>query len=278
MYKNRIGTIYQLKEALEVGATRLVELGLECVQLQCFTPELLTKENAEKVKKSMDDAGIEISSFWAGWTGPKVWNFWEGPTTLGLVPEAYRFQRYQELLKGADFAEWIGAKNMATHVGFLPENPGTELWRALFGTLKYVVNYCAAKGISFNFETGQETPVTLMRMIDELDNPEFVGINLDPANLIIYGKGNPVDALDMFKGFVKGVHVKDANYTTDPKRMGIEQVVGEGQVNYPVFLPKLLKQGYTGDLYIEREIHGEQQSIDIKNTVVYIKKLMAEAE
>ncbi len=274
MYKNGIGVIYQLKEALEIGAEKLVELGLDCVQLQCWTPELLTKENAEKVKKAMDDAGIRISSFWAGWTGPSFWNFTEGPSTLGLVPEAYRFQRCQELLKGADFTQWLGAKNMATHVGFIPETPSCEQYRSLYATLKYVVNYCAAKEISFNFETGQETPVTLMRMIAELDNREFTGINLDPANLIIYGKGNPVDALDMFQGYVKGVHVKDANYTTDPKQMGTEQVVGEGHVNFPVFLPKLLKQGYEGDLYIEREIHGEQQMEDIKKTIVYIKEFL----
>ena len=274
MYKNGIGVIYQLKEALEIGADKLVELGLDCVQLQCFTPDLLTRENAEKVKKAMDDAGIRISSFWAGWTGPKIWNFWEGPYTLGLVPEAYRFQRLQELMKGADFAEWLGVKNLATHVGFIPENPGSEQYRSLFGVLKYLVNYCAQKDICFNFETGQETPVALMRMIAELDDPEHTGINLDPANLIIYGKGNPVDALDMFEGYVRGVHVKDANYTKDPKRMGIEQLVGEGQVNYPIFLPKLLKQGYTGDLYIEREIHGDQQIIDIKKTIVYVKEFL----
>lgn len=277
MRKNGIGVIYELKKALDNGAGPLVELGLDCVQLRCFEPELLTKENAEKAKKIMDDAGIRISSFWAGWSGPIFWNFWEGPSTLGLVPEAYRAQRLIELKKGVDFASWMGVKNVATHVGYIPENPSSTETKSLFAALKYLVNYCASKDISFNFETGQETPVTLMRMITDLNDPEHVGINLDPANLIIYGKGNPVDALGLFEGYIKGVHVKDANYTKDFHRLGIEQVVGEGQVNYPVFMPKLLKQ-YEGDLYIEREISGDQQIVDIKKTIVYLKEFLNAAE
>ena len=115
-----------------------------------------------------------------------------------------------------------------------------------------------------------------MRMITDIGT-DNVGINFDPANLILYGKGNPVnpvDALDMFKGYLNGVHVKDADYPTDYYKFGMERVVGEGSVNFPVFLPKLIKQGYKGDLYIEREISGEQQIIDIKKTIKYLNHLM----
>jgi len=102
-----------------------------------------------------------------------------------------------------------------------------------------------------------------------------VGINFDPANIILYGKGNPVDAIDIFGDRIKGVHVKDGDYPTAPFRaLGKERVVGEGTVNYPVFLPKLLESGYTGDLYIEREISGEQQIADIKKTIDYIKQFL----
>lgn len=272
MKQNGIGVIYHLSEILKNGADKLIELGLDCVQIQCFTPELFTKENADKVKNALDGK-IRISSFWCGWTGPKIWNFTDGPQTLGLVPVAYRFQRMRELMLGADFASWLGVTDMATHVGFIPENPSTEEYRGVFGAVHKVASYCKEKGINFNFETGQETPVTLMRLITEL-NMDNVGINLDPANLIIYGKGNPVDAVDIFKGYVRGVHVKDADYTNSFYCLGKERVVGEGTVNFPIFLPKLIRNGYTGDFYIEREISGEQQIIDIKKTISYVKNIL----
>jgi sugar phosphate isomerase/epimerase len=115
-----------------------------------------------------------------------------------------------------------------------------------------------------------------MRCIKDigLDN---LGINLDPANLLLYGRGNPIDALDIFKGCIRGVHIKDGDYPTESRDfhyLGSERKVGEGSVNFPVFLPKLLEQGYKGDLYIEREISGEKQTKDIKDTIIYLKKMM----
>lgn len=275
MLKNSIGVIYQVKSALEYGPLELLKLGMECVQLQCFTPELYTEENAKKIVESFKGK-IRISSFWAGWTGPRTWDFKSGPHMLGIVPEAYRLVRINDILKGVDFASLLGVKNVATHVGFIPENPSTTEYREVLDAVKHIANYCKKKEINFNFETGQETPTTLMRIITDIGT-DNVGINLDPANLIMYGKGNPVDALDLFKGYINGVHVKDGDYPVDFNKLGSERVVGEGSVNYPVYLPKLINQGYTGDLYIEREISGEQQITDIKKTIDYIKKLMEDA-
>ena len=111
--------------------------------------------------------------------------------------------------------------------------------------------------------TGQETPVTLLRVMQDIgfDN---VGINLDPANLIMYGKANPVDSLDVFGKYVRGVHGKDGLYPTDGRELGDEVALGEGKVNFPVFLKKLHELGYDGDITIEREITGEQQKKDIQ--------------
>jgi Sugar phosphate isomerases/epimerases len=275
MFNNSIGVIYKLSDLLENGPEKLFDLGIECVQIQSWTLELQTKENAEKVKEMLKDK-IIISSFWAGWSGPRVWDSIDGPHTLGIVPLAYRFQRIEELLKGADFANWLGVENIATHFGFIPEHPSFPEYRGVVQAVAYIANYCKIKGLYLNFETGQETPVTLMRIIKDIGN-DNLGINLDPANLILYGRGNPVDALDIFKGYIKGVHIKDADYTTEYYKLGKERVVGEGTVNFPVFLPKLLRQGYKGDLFIEREISGDQQIKDIKKTVDYVKKLMKEA-
>lgn len=272
MQRNAIGIIYKLKDALERGAEPLVALGAECVQLQCWDPALYTRENAEKLKK-MFDGTMRISSLWAGWTGPCKWNFGEGPHTLGLVPTAYRYARMGEIAAAFDFATWLGVSDVATHVGFIPENPTFEEYQSLLCALRDLVKAAAKREIHFNFETGQETPVTLMRMITDL-NSDYVGINLDPANLILYGKGNPVDALGLFRGKIRGVHLKDGDYPTEYYSLGKERVVGEGSVNFPVFLPRLIADGYRGDLYIEREISGEQQLIDIRKTMEYAKGIL----
>ncbi|MBR2847526.1 MAG: TIM barrel protein [Clostridia bacterium] len=273
MYKNKIGTIRRLITLLNEGADKIIDLGLETIQLSCWEPELYTQETADKIKAMLGDK-IEITSVWAGWTGgPRDWNVMDGPYTLGIVPEAYRARRLQEVIDGAKFAKMLGVKEVATHVGFIPEQPASELYRGVMRSIRYLAEELDKMGLYFNFETGQETPVTLMRMITDVDMPN-VGINLDPANLIMYGKGNPIDALDIFKGKIRGVHIKDGDYPTDFYGLGAERVVGEGTVNFDVFLPKLLKQGYTGDLYIEREINGDQQIADIKKTISYVKELM----
>ncbi len=273
---NKIGSNEGLGHLLREGEKRvefLLECGLECVQLCSFDATEMTKENCDRVKELLKGK-LEISSFWAGWSGPQAWDFIDGVHTLGLVPETYRNMRIAELKKGADFAEMLGVEDVVTHVGYVPEQPTDPLYRGLKCAVKEVAQYCKDKGLHFCFETGQETPTTLMRLFNDvgLDN---IGVNLDPANLIMYGKANPVDAIDIFGDKIRSIHVKDGDYPKgDFYKLGEERVVGEGTVNYPVFLPKLLKQGFKRYLFIEREIKGEQQIIDMKKTVKYVKDLM----
>lgn len=279
-YLNGIGVIHSLQRLLdegEGGVRLLTDAGIECIQLNCWDVSLCTKENADRVRLLLKDK-VRISSFWGGWSGPAIWDFVDGPVTLGLVPESYRAMRLAELKKKADFAHMLGVHDLATHVGFVPEQPVYDGYRGLVCAVREIAAYCKTLDLSFNFETGQETPVTLMRLFSDV-GADNLGINLDPANLILYGRGNPVDALDIYGSKIRGVHVKDGNYPQgDFHQLGTERVVGEGSVNFPVFLPKLLKNGYKGDLYIEREITGEQQLKDIQKTVVYIKELIRKTE
>lgn len=272
--KNKIGIIFTLEDILKGNTKELFSFDLETVQLNCWNPEMLTKENAEKVKKALDGK-LQVTSVWAGWSGPAIWNFKDGPETLGLVPETYRFKRMEELAKAMDFAALLGVKDVATHMGFIPEQPVYPGYTGLVNAVAWVGRYAAKYGISFNFETGQETPVTLMRTIADTGLTNL-GVNLDPANLIMYGRANPVDAVSIYGDKIRGVHVKDGLYPKgDFNRLGYETKVGEGKVNFPVFLDKLInEEGYTGDLYIEREISGEQQTKDIIDTITYLKNII----
>ena len=254
---------------------RLKEYGIPTCQLNCWNVALLTDEKAEEVKNACAEYGIEVSALWCGWSGPCHWNFYEGQTSLGLVPPEYRYERMKELMKGALFAEKIGVTDVITHCGYLPENPVSIEYAQIITSLKYLVKFFAAHGRYFLFETGQETPVTLLRVIQDLKS-EYVGINLDPANLILYGKGNPVDALDVFGQYVRNVHGKDGFYPTDGRNLGREVAMGEGKVNYPLFIRRLAEIGYQGPITIEREISGEQQAKDIQMACDMLRKLFAE--
>ncbi len=123
------------------------------------------------------------------------------------------------------------------------------------------------------FETGQETPVALRRVIEAVGTGNL-GINLDSANLILYGKANPVDALDVFGKFVRGVHAKDGLYPTDGQNLGEEVPIGQGKVDFPALIDRLKELGYSGALTIEREISGPEQIKDILEAKAFLEKLI----
>lgn len=270
----KLGVMVQLDSMqIDEKFKQVSEYGFNFCQLCGWKKELFNDEVAELVLDACNKYDIEISTFWCGWSGPKIWDFYEGPLTLGLVPTEYRFERMKELMIGSDFAKKLGVKNVATHVGFLPESPNSEDYHAIVCAIRTVAEYYKNNDQYFLFETGQETPVTLRRTIEDIGTGNL-GINLDPANLILYGKANPVDSLDVFGEYVRDVHAKDGCYPTGGKKLGIETPIGQGKVNFPEFIKKLRKVGYEGTLIIEREISGEQQIKDIIESKKILEELI----
>lgn len=269
----KLGVIVSLEEGVERAIKKVKDLDLPTCQIVCWNQDLFTESNANLLKELVNRYGVEITHLWVGWPGPRVWNFIEGPLTLGLVPPEYRYARMEALKKGSDFAKLLGVKNIVTHVGFIPENPNDPLYPGLVSILREIVRYCRYNGQYFCFETGQETPTTLLRTIEDI-GMDNVGVNLDPANLLMYGKANPVDALDIIGRFVRGVHAKDGEYPTGGRSLGVEKPLGEGRVNYPELISKLKRYGYDGALTIEREISGEDQIRDILKAKEFLSKLI----
>ncbi len=252
----------------------VAQFGLRTCQLVSWDRSQATRENAEVVARESKASGVRVCSVWSGVPGPAEWNFTKGPLTLGLVPAEYRADRVAALKQWADFASWIKAPAIITHCGFIPENMTDPEYGPIVDAIRDVAEYCKARGLGFWFETGQETPIVLLRTIERVGTGNL-GINLDPANLILYGKGNPIDALDVFGQYVRNVHVKDGFYPTDGEKLGREVLVGTGRVRFPEFMARLREVGFTGELIIEREISGEQQAADIRKTVDYLKTLGA---
>ncbi len=250
--------------------------GFKTCQLCCWNIEFLNEENAKLINTLKEKYDIEISAFWCGWSGPAEWNFYEGPKTLGLIPEEYREQRVKELLIGCDFAEMIGVTDIATHMGFIPENPNDPVFKPFCDAVRTVAEYAKSKGQWLLFETGQETPTAMLRCFEEVGT-DNLGVNLDTANLILYGKANPVDALDVFGKYVRNIHAKDGCYPVNGKNLGIETKIGEGKVDFKALFKKLKELGYDSYVTIEREISGEQQLIDIREAKVFLEKMIEEA-
>ncbi|MEE1186131.1 MAG: sugar phosphate isomerase/epimerase family protein [Acutalibacteraceae bacterium] len=244
-------------------------------QLISWKPELWNDENLEILKNLTEENGITISAFWCGWEGPCVWNFYDGQLTLGLVPPEYRTLRIKNLCDGADFAHKLGVKNVVTHMGFIPENPNDPQFAPFCVAVRQVAEHLKKNGQYLLFETGQETPVTMLRCFEKVgcDN---LGVNLDTANLILYGKANPVDALDVFGKYVMNLHAKDGNYPTNGHDLGREVQIGKGKVDFKALFKKLHELGYDSYVTIEREIFGEQQIKDIRESKKYLQNIIDE--
>ena len=263
--KNPIGVLihYRKDTDLKLEFQKAKDLELTSCQLCIWDMEIYNDEkNAEALKKAIAETDFHVTALWAGWGGPKEWNFTNGPATIGLVPATYRYDRMKDLIKASDFAEKVGISKIITHVGFIPENPDHPDFAGTVAALRYVINYMKQKGQYFLFETGQETPVTMLRTIQAigLDN---IGINFDTANLILYGKANTRDALDVFGKYVMETHIKDGEYPTDGLQLGCEKPAGQGKANLPAVIKKLNELGFSGTFTIEREITGEKQIADI---------------
>jgi sugar phosphate isomerase/epimerase len=266
--RSRIGIITPLKG--DGRAIRpVVDFGLTTCQVGSWDPGMWTPKAAELCRQAADENGVTMVAFWAGWPGPKTWDFLDGPTTLGIIPAEYRAMRVDALKQGARFAKLLGVPALVTHLGFIPENPRDELFAQTVDAVKDLARFMGDLGLEFWFETGQETPVTVLRLISEVGEPNL-GVNLDPANLILYGKANPIDSISIFGSWIKCVHAKDGLYPTDPMKLGREVPVGQGAVRFEEFVDRLESTGFTGAYIIEREIEGDQQVRDIRRTVDFL--------
>jgi len=225
------------------------------------------------LRQALEKYQIEATSLVVGGPGKEVWDFYEGPMTIGLVPKATRATRMAHIKKASDFAKHCGIPAVQTHCGFIPENPNDPAYKEIVLAMREVATYCKRNGQNFRYETGQETPITLVRAMRDvgLDNQ---GVNFDLANLILYGKANPVDAIEILAPYVQGIHAKDGMWPTNPRQLGEEVPIGKGKVDFPRIIECLKQLNYRGAVTIEREISGPQQLADVLAEKTYLEKLI----
>lgn len=273
----KIGTCVRF-DSMETIESKLITLKnnqFDACQLVCWEPSVWTKENAAALKALLEKYGVTVSAFWCGWEGPRVWNFTDGPLTLGLLPVEYRQMRVQNLCDGADFAKLLGIEDVVTHMGFIPEDPNDPAFAGMCVAIRTVAAHLKANGQYLLFETGQETPVAMLRCFEKvgLDN---LGVNLDTANLIMYGKANPVDALKVFGKYVRNLHAKDGKYPMNGHDLGPETKYGEGDVDFRAVFTKLHELGYNSHVTIENELRDGHELVEVLQSRDYLQGLIDE--
>lgn len=239
--------------------------------------DLLSDEMLDRLGNVLTKYNIVVTAMGTDGPGPYIYNFYDGPLTLGLIPRTYRGQRLVKLKKYSDQIKKLNVPAIRIHAGFIPEDPNTELYWESIEALKDIVSHCKGNGQDFLYETGTESPTTLLRAMKDigLDGPlSNQGANLDTANLILYGKANPLDALDIIGPYVKNTHAKDGLYPTGTRQLGEEVAIPHGKVDFPKIIAKLKELNYQGPITIEREISGPQQLEDVKRERDYLKKLI----
>lgn len=204
--------------------------------------------------------------------GPYIWNLIEGPSTIGLIPREFRDLRIRHLKDGIDFCRETGFSGVLAHFGFIPENPKEVLYVEFIEIMKDIAEYALKRGKDIYFETGQETPVTLLRTIEDIGAPNIY-VNLDVGNLLLYGKANPLDGLQVLNRYVRSLHAKDADYPTNPRELGKEYPIPEGKVDFQGIIAKLKKSDFAGCIVIENELSTNSREY-LSRTKKYLENLI----
>ncbi len=250
---------------------KLKELGIRSCQLPPLGEEWLSPEKAEVIKKALAEAGIEPTTQFVGFDDESYASMAAVEETVGFLSEARRPARIELTKKIIDFAAIVGAPAVAAHIGFVPEDASDPRYVQLIETVRELCDACAARGLKFSMETGQETAEDMREFITTVNRPNL-GVNFDPANMILYGKDRPIEAVGILAPWIVSVHCKDGTWPTAEGMLGSETPLGEGQVDIPAFIAKLKEIGYTGPLTIEREA-GDDRIGDITRGKALLESL-----
>jgi len=274
----KVGLLVDITENYEQKLRHAKSLGFSFGQLANWNMDFYTPENLEALKSLISELDFTVTDFWCGWSGPVIWEGDEKYASLGLVPKKYRAKRLEDLKKGAKFAYDLGVMSIVSHTGYIPDDPEAE---GHIGVIKALKELCAElkkRGQTFAFETGEELPYTLGKMITEIGTGN-VGVNFDPANFITCGRGNPNDAMDYLGTKLFGLHAKDGVPAVFGETEGKQAPIGEGKVDFERLFLQVKKAGYTGDIVIEHEMYNRpDRDGDIIKAKNYLETIINKIE
>lgn len=270
-----IGVFASIDAGLGVKLEVARDLGVPTIQLHAPSQATRTSENARAFLDRLRELGITLTAVFGGFEGESYADIPTVHRTVGLVPPETRAARTQEMKEIADFAGLLGVDTVALHLGAVPDDATEPLYADVVAVTRDVCDHCHKLNQNLHLETGQESAETLLRFIGDVERDNLF-VNFDPANMILYGAGEPIAALKQVGRFVKSVHMKDAKWADKPgEEWGTEVPLGEGDVGVETYLRTLAEFGYTGPLTIEREIAQEpdRQKAEIGKAVALLNEL-----
>ncbi len=254
MEKWPIGVFTSIDAGLGIKLEVASELKIPTIQLHAPAQATRTKANADKFLARLKQLGITLTAVFGGFEGESYADIPTVVKTVGLVPPETRAARTAEMKEIADFAKMLGCNVVALHLGFIPHDTSDPLYAEILDVARDVCDHCRDNGQALHLETGQESGDGLLQFIADVDRDNLF-VNFDPANMILYGTGEPIEALKKVGKYVRSVHCKDGKWAAKPgKEWGQEVPLGEGDVGMENYLRTLDQLGYTGPLTIEREI------------------------
>lgn len=270
-----IGVFVSCDAGLGLPLELVHELQVPTVHLHAPQPESRTASNADRLRQQLSDWEIEPTCLFAGFPGESYADIPTVQQTVGLAPPETRAARLAELKQIADFAHMMQIGVVGLHVGFIPHDVRSDDFVALVATMREACQYCDRLGQAVHLETGQEPVDVLLKFIQRTQQ-DNLHVNFDPANMILYGSGEPLSALESLAPHVRSVHCKDAVWSIEPGRTwGKEVPLGEGNVGIENYLKTLLRLDYRGPLTIEREIpqEGDRQMAEIQMAVRMLEQI-----
>jgi len=252
--------------------SRIRSFDIPTCQLHCRCDEADDVLSPDVVRAACEEAGVEVTAITAGFAGQKYNNV-DGPDTLGLVPPALREERVALLKHFSDAVRPTGIEHIVLHIGFIPEDETDPVYVSFIETMKDVCAHLGANGQHALVETGSELGSTLRRTIRDIGADNF-GVNFDTANVILYGKSNPLDCVELFGERIRACHLKDGVWPNRDESLGHEVPLGEGQVNFPVLIRRMKEKGFNGPWTIEREVSGAEQDEGIRKAIKLLTPLI----
>lgn len=270
-----IGVFTSVDAGLGVKLEVVKELGIPTIQLHAPHRATRTAKCAEEFTKQLDHLGVELTCVFGGFDGESYADIPTVVRTVGLVPADTRMARLQEMKEIADFARLLNCDVVALHLGFVPHDTTTREYAEVVDVTRQLCDHAARNEQAVHLETGQETAPALVQFIKDTERKNLF-VNFDPANMILYGTGNPIEAVQYLGSYVRSVHCKDGTWSDQPGvTWGREVPLGQGDVNMELYLQTLWNIGYRGPLTIEREIPQEpdRQKAEIGGAVNLLTSL-----
>jgi sugar phosphate isomerase/epimerase len=254
-----IGIFTSVGAGLGLPLETTAELGISTIHLHAPDRDARSSEYAGQLANQLAQHAIEVTCLFAGFAGESYADIPTVERTVGLVNPETRDARVSELNSISDFGKLLDVPAVGLHLGFVPHDTHASSYSEVVNVTAEIADYCGENGQNLHLETGQETAEALLDFLRHVKRDNLF-VNFDPANMILYGAGQPLPTLEMLGPYVRSVHCKDAKWSDKPgKTWGLEVPLGEGDVDMAAYLRTLDSIGYTGPLTIEREIPQEPE-------------------